>query len=122
MHGHLSPKRDRPGADRTANPAVVDRHLVVGSHLGLPISLASFLSAVDPWLSLFPREPGRRLTEIFLRSVLIGYMTVVLLIPLLLAGSLWFLIRARRQGRLRRGLPGSLCCAAHATRHRDTRA
>ena len=66
-------------------------------HRGCPILLVAFLSAVDPWLSQFPRELGRRLMEFFLRSVLIGYMTVLMLIPLLLIGTIWLLIRARGQ-------------------------
>ena len=38
--------------------------------------LAAGLYAADAWLPLFPREPGRRLTELFLRSILIVYMGV----------------------------------------------
>ncbi len=91
------PADDRTGRRILSWPTVIRW----GGALGLPIILVAVLSAVDPWLSLFPREPGRRLTEIFLRSVLIGYMTVLLLIPVLLAGSIWLVIRARRQGRSR---------------------
>jgi hypothetical protein len=49
--------------------------------------LVAGLFAADAWLPLFPREPGRRLTELFLRSLLIAYMSVVVLIPLVLAVS-----------------------------------
>ncbi len=56
------------------------------------------LSAADAWAPLFPREPGRRLTEIFLRSLLVGYLTVLILVPLVLAVSVWIVIRARRRG------------------------
>ncbi|MGZ3414934.1 MAG: hypothetical protein ACXWNX_15280, partial [Isosphaeraceae bacterium] len=41
--------------------------------------LVAGLFAADSWLPLFPREPGRRLTELFLRSLLIAYMSVVVL-------------------------------------------
>jgi len=63
--------------------------------------LVAGLFAADAWLPLFPREPGRRLTELFLRSLLIAYMSVVVLIPLVLAVSVWLLIRARRRGKRR---------------------
>ena len=60
--------------------------------------LVAGLFAADAWLPLFPREPGRRLTELFLRLLLIAYMSVVVLIPLVLAVSVWLLIRARQRG------------------------
>ena len=63
--------------------------------------LVAGLFAADAWLPLFPREPGRRLTELFLRSLLIAYMSVVVLIPLVLAVSVWLLIRARQRGQRR---------------------
>ncbi|MGA7496465.1 MAG: hypothetical protein WBX00_07020 [Isosphaeraceae bacterium] len=63
--------------------------------------LVAGLFAADAWLPLFPREPGRRLTELFLRSLLIAYMSVVVLIPLVLAVSVWLLIRARQRDRRR---------------------
>ena len=63
--------------------------------------LAAGLYAADAWLPLFPREPGRRLTELFLRSILIVYMGALALIPLLLVVSIWIVIRARRRGQRR---------------------
>ena len=66
-----------------------------GAVIALPILIMAFLSAVDPWLSLFPPEPGRMLMEAFLRSVLIGYMTILLVIPLGLTTSIFLLIRGR---------------------------
>jgi hypothetical protein len=60
--------------------------------------LVSGLSAADAWLPLFPREPGRRLTELFLRFLLIAYMSVLVLIPLVLTLSIWIVIQARRRG------------------------
>ena len=63
--------------------------------------LAAGLSAADAWLPLFPREPGRKLTELFLRSLLIVYLIVLALIPLVLSVSIWIVIRARRWGRNR---------------------
>jgi hypothetical protein len=70
----------------------------------LPFALVSFLVAGlfadDAWLPLFPREPGRRLTDLFLRSLLVAYLTVVVLVPLVLAVSVWLVIRARRRGDL----------------------
>jgi tetratricopeptide (TPR) repeat protein len=70
-----------------------------GSAIGLPIVIIAFLSAVDPWLAQLPREPGRRGMELFLRSVLIGYLAILLVIPVGLGGSFWMIRRARRRGR-----------------------
>ena len=63
--------------------------------------LVAGLSAADPWLPLFPRQPGQRLTELFLRSLLIVYMSVLVLIPLVLTVSVGIVIRARRRGQRR---------------------
>ncbi len=68
---------------------------------GLAALLVAGLLAADAWIPLFPREPGRRLTELFLRSLLVVYMGALVLIPLLLAGSVWLVIRASRYGRRR---------------------
>ena len=66
----------------------------------LSLLVAGFFAA-DPWLPLFPRAPGRRLTELFLRSLLVAYMSVLVVIPLVLAVSVWIVIRARRRGQRR---------------------
>lgn len=72
-----------------------------GGGVAIPILLLAFVWAVDPWLSLFPREPGRWLMEAFLRSLLVGYATVLVCVPLALIGTIFFLLRARRRGRSR---------------------
>ncbi len=72
----------------------------------LPFAFLSLLSSGlfvgDAWAPLVPRELGRRLTELFLRALLAAYGLVVVLAPLLLAGSVWLVIRARRRGQRRR--------------------
>ncbi len=57
------------------------------------LMLAAGLVAIDPWLALFPREPGRRWTETFLRSLLMGYLGVSVVVPLLLLASVIGLLR-----------------------------
>jgi hypothetical protein len=69
--------------------------------VGLLLIIGAGITAADPWFPLFPREPGRQITEFFLRSVLVGYVTLLLLIPLVLAASTWLLVRARRRERSR---------------------
>jgi hypothetical protein len=69
--------------------------------VGLFLIIGAGMMAADPWFPLFPRETGQRITEIFLRSVLIGYLTVLLLIPLVLPASIWLVIRARERGQSR---------------------
>lgn len=56
--------------------------------IALVVIFLSALVAVDPWLPFVPREPGRRITELFLRSMLVAYFLVALLIPAGLAVSL----------------------------------
>jgi hypothetical protein len=80
----------------------------------VPIILVAGLSAADPWLSQFPREAGRRITEVFLRAVLLGYLSVLLLIPIVLGGAIWFLIRARRRRRSR-SLPARIILLCGST-------
>ena len=63
----------------------------------LSLLVAGFFAA-DPWLPLFPRAPGRRLTELFLRSLLVAYMSAVVVIPLVLTVSVWIVVRARQRG------------------------
>jgi magnesium-transporting ATPase (P-type) len=67
----------------------------------LPLAIATLLIAglfaADAWAPSFPREPGRRLTELFLRSLLVAYLTIVVLVPLFLAVSVWLVIPARRR-------------------------
>jgi hypothetical protein len=64
-------------------------------------SLAAGLSAADAWLPLFPRELGYRITELFLRSLLIGYLLVMIGMPTLLVLVAGFLLGARRHQRRR---------------------
>ena len=59
------------------------------------------LSAGDAWRSFIPRELGRSLTELFLRALLVVYMSVLVLIPAVLTVSLWIVIQARRRGQRR---------------------
>ncbi len=66
--------------------------------LALIAVMVAGLNATDAWLPLFPRESGRRVTELFLRSVLVIYGSAVILLPLLLLVSIWLVIRARRRG------------------------
>lgn len=75
------------------------------------LMLAAALVAIDPWLALFPREAGRRWTEVFLRSLLLGYLGVAVVIPLLLFASVSGLLRDRRRVRRRPWLArlGLLC-------------
>jgi hypothetical protein len=75
------------------------------------LMLAAGLIAIDPWLALFPRESGRRWTEVFLRSLLLGYLGVSVIIPMLMLASVCGLLRARRRGRRRPWLArlGLLC-------------
>jgi hypothetical protein len=61
--------------------------------------LAATVYAIEPWLSLVPRDLGRLWTERFLRSILIVYPGLLLLIPLGFAASAWRLVRSRRRGR-----------------------
>jgi tetratricopeptide (TPR) repeat protein len=77
------------------------------------LTLAAGLVAIDPWLAQFPRESGRRWTEAFLRSLLMGYLGVSVVVPLLLLTSVIGLLRARRRGRRRPWLArlGLLCGA-----------
>src|SRR4051812_16130911 len=77
------------------------------------LTLAAGLVAIDPWLALFPRESGRRWTEVFLRSLLMGYLGVSVVIPLLLLTSVMGVLRARQRGRRRPWLArlGLLCGA-----------
>ncbi|MGC8640137.1 MAG: hypothetical protein ACP5XB_09710 [Isosphaeraceae bacterium] len=88
-------------ADRGESRPILRWRAVIcwGSAIGLPMVIIAFLSAVDPWLSQFPREPGRRGMELFLRAVLIGYLTILLLIPVGLGSSVWMIKRARKQRR-----------------------
>ena len=57
------------------------------------------LSAADAWIPLFPREPGRRLTESFLRTLLVVYLALVLILPAACGRA--SLVRARRLGKSR---------------------
>ena len=57
------------------------------------LTLAAGLVAIDPWLAQFPREPGRRWTEAFLRSLLMGYLGVSVVVPLLLITSVIGVLR-----------------------------
>jgi hypothetical protein len=86
----------------TAQPAVSRVRWRTVARVVCPIAalmiLAAALHAVDEWLPHFPREPGRRLTEFFLRSVLIGYAAVLIAVPLLLIASAWLLLRSRSNG------------------------
>jgi hypothetical protein len=61
--------------------------------------LAAACYAIEPWLSLVPRDLGQLWTERFLRALLVVYPGLILLVPLVLAGSAWWLVRARRRGR-----------------------
>jgi hypothetical protein len=61
--------------------------------------LAASVYAIEPWLSLVPRDLGRLWTERFLRSILIVYPGLLCLIPLGFAASAWRLVRSRRRGR-----------------------
>jgi tetratricopeptide (TPR) repeat protein len=80
----------------------------------LLVLVAAGLDTVVVWLPLFPRAPGQRLTEIFLRSLLIGYAGVLVTFPSLLALSILLVVRARRSGLSRPLLArvGLLCAAA----------
>jgi hypothetical protein len=76
------------------------------------VIMAAALHAVDVWLPLFPRDLGHRLTEIFLRSVLIGYALVLIMIPLLLVLTILLISRSRRRRPLAARM--ALFCASGA--------
>jgi hypothetical protein len=63
--------------------------------------LASGLWAADAWLPLFPSELGQRITRVFLQVLLIGYLTILIVLPALLILSIWLLLRSRSRGRRR---------------------
>jgi hypothetical protein len=84
--------------------------LWAGPVAGLSL-LAAGLYAIDPWLALVPRDIGRVWMERFLRSLLIVYPALLVLIPLLLIVSGWLLVRARRRG-LRAPWLARLCLAS----------
>jgi hypothetical protein len=63
--------------------------------------LAGALWAADAWLPLFPQALGQRLTELFLRALLIGYLGLLIGLPALLALAIVLVLRARRRGRRR---------------------
>lgn len=62
-------------------------------------TLVGCLHAIDPWLSFLPHGLGRRWTESFLRSLLIVYPGLIMLIPLLFGVTAWLVLRLRRRGR-----------------------
>src|SRR6516165_7772056 len=108
-------RRGGAAEDRTGRPLLRWTTVIrCGISLGVPIILVAGLSAADPWLSQFPREAGRRITEVFLRAVLLGYLSVLLLIPIVLGGAIWFLIRARRRRRSR-SLPARIILLCGST-------
>jgi hypothetical protein len=58
--------------------------------------LAAGLIAVNPWIALFPRDSGRRWTEVSLRTLLVVYPRLLIMIPSLFALFVGIVVRARR--------------------------
>jgi hypothetical protein len=85
----------------------------VAPSVGLTFLFATIYAA-EPWLRLVPREFARPLTEGFLRVLLIGYFMVLVVSPLVLAVTLWLVLRDRRQGR-RRTLLAKVCLLSAST-------
>ncbi|QEH36706.1 hypothetical protein OJF2_52910 [Aquisphaera giovannonii] len=83
-----------PGSSRIRWRSVLTWAALAGGILVVAAGLAS----LGAWLPLIPRPQARRLTELLLRSVLVGYFSAAVLLPTVLVLAASRILRRRRRG------------------------